>query len=210
MRAAAARAGQPPPGPHRRRLRAGLPSAHAGAGRPPCSASPAAGTRCWRSWKRACDFRVAGRTLDDAAGEAFDKGARLLGLRYPGGAELDRLAAQGDPATCVSRAPCRAVCDFSFSGLKTALLYYLREQTEADVLARSGPTSPPAIRARIVRQLVDKTVRCAEAESLRPVAMAGGVAANSGLRDGACAASASGGACERTCRRSPSARTTPP
>jgi N6-L-threonylcarbamoyladenine synthase len=126
-------------------------------------------------------FRVAGRTLDDAAGEAFDKGARLLGLPYPGGAELDRLAASGDPSAvrfprAMSRGP-----DFSFSGLKTALLYYLREQTEADVLAHKADIAA-GYQAAIVRQLVDKAVRCAEAEGLQTVAVAGGVAANSGLR----------------------------
>ena len=126
-------------------------------------------------------FRGAGRTLDDAAGEAFDKGARLLGLPYPGGAELDRLAATGAPAAvrfprAVPRGP-----DFSFSGLKTALLYYLREQTDADVLAHKADIAA-GYQAAIVRQLVDKAVRCAEAEGLQTVAVAGGVAANSGLR----------------------------
>jgi N6-L-threonylcarbamoyladenine synthase len=127
------------------------------------------------------DFRVAGRTQDDAAGEAFDKGARLLGLPYPGGAELDRLAAQGDPKSVrFPRAMARGL-DFSFSGLKTALLYYLRAQTEADVLARRADIAA-AYQSALVHQLVDKAVRCAEAESLRTVAVAGGVAANSGLR----------------------------
>jgi N6-L-threonylcarbamoyladenine synthase len=126
-------------------------------------------------------FRVAGRTLDDAAGEAFDKGARLLGLPYPGGAELDRLAALGDPAAvrfprAVPRGP-----DFSFSGLKTALLYYLREKSEADVLAHRADIAA-GYQSAIVQQLVGKAVRCAETEGLRTVAVAGGVAANSGLR----------------------------
>jgi len=126
-------------------------------------------------------FRVAGRTLDDAAGEAFDKGARLLGLPYPGGVELDRLAARGDPAAvrfprAVPRGP-----DFSFSGLKTALLYYVRERSEAEVLAHRADIAA-GYQAAIVHQLVDKAVRCAEAEGLRTVVVAGGVAANSGLR----------------------------
>jgi N6-L-threonylcarbamoyladenine synthase len=126
-------------------------------------------------------FRVAGRTLDDAAGEAFDKGARLLGLPYPGGAALDRLAAEGDPAAvrfprAMPRSP-----DFSFSGLKTALLYYLRGLSESDVTAHRADIAASYQRA-VVRQLVEKAVRCAEAEGLRTVAIAGGVAANSGLR----------------------------
>lgn len=126
-------------------------------------------------------FRVVGRTLDDAAGEAFDKGARLLGLPYPGGLELDRLAAEGDERSvrfprAMPRGP-----DFSFSGLKTALLYHLREQDESEVVAHRADIAA-SYQAAIVRQLVDKTLRCVEQEGLRTVALAGGVAANSGLR----------------------------
>src|SRR5205814_2973450 len=86
-----------------------------------------------RAWE---GVRVLGRTLDDAAGEAFDKGARLLGLPYPGGAEIDRLAAAGDPeafAFPVARVP---GLDFSFSGLKTALLYTVRDMHREEVEAR--------------------------------------------------------------------------
>jgi N6-L-threonylcarbamoyladenine synthase len=126
-------------------------------------------------------FRVAGRTLDDAAGEAFDKGARLLGLGYPGGAELDRLARDGDPAyvrfpRALPRGP-----DLSFSGLKTALLYDLRERPPAEVEAHRADIAA-SYQAAIVRQLVEKTLRCAQAEGARRVALAGGVAANEGLR----------------------------
>jgi N6-L-threonylcarbamoyladenine synthase len=135
-------------------------------------------------------FRVAGRTLDDAAGEAFDKGARLLGLPYPGGAQLDRLAAEGDKAFArFPRAMARGL-DFSFSGLKTALLYDLRERPQAEVEAHRSDIAA-SYQAAIVRQLVEKAVRCAEAEGLRDVAAAGGVAANSALR------AALGEACER-------------
>jgi N6-L-threonylcarbamoyladenine synthase len=127
------------------------------------------------------DYRVVGRTLDDAAGEAFDKGARLLGLPYPGGAELDRLAAKGDPtAVRFPRAMPRG-SDFSFSGLKTALLYYLRGRTDEDIEAHRADIAA-SYQAAIVRQLVDKAVRAAEAEGLSIVALAGGVAANAGLR----------------------------
>jgi N6-L-threonylcarbamoyladenine synthase len=135
-------------------------------------------------------YRVAGRTLDDAAGEAFDKGARLLGLPYPGGRELDRLAAAGDERFArFPRALPRGL-DFSFSGLKTALLYYVREQGEETVAAHRADIAA-SYQGTIVRQLVEKTVRCAETEGLRTVAIAGGVAANSGLR----------GALERECAR---------
>jgi N6-L-threonylcarbamoyladenine synthase len=127
------------------------------------------------------EYRVAARTMDDAAGEAFDKGARLLGLGYPGGKELDALAATGDPG--YARFP-RAVPrgrDFSFSGLKTALLYDLRGRDGGEIEAHRADIAA-SYQAAIVTQLVEKTVACAAAEGLRRVAIAGGVAANSGLR----------------------------
>ena len=126
-------------------------------------------------------YRVAARTMDDAAGEAFDKGARLLGLGYPGGRELDLLAAEGDARYV--RFP-RAVPrgrDFSFSGLKTALLYDLRDRDVAEAAAHRADIAA-SYQAAIVNQLVDKTVSCAAGEGLRSIAIAGGVAANSGLR----------------------------
>lgn len=126
-------------------------------------------------------YRVAAKTLDDAAGEAFDKGARLLGLGYPGGKELDELAARGDPG--FARFP-RAVPrgrGFSFSGLKTALLYDLRGREAAEVETHRADIAA-AYQAAIVNQLVEKTLAVAAAEGLRRVAVAGGVAANSGLR----------------------------
>ena len=132
--------------------------------------------------ERGVEFRVIGRTLDDAAGEAFDKGARLLGLPYPGGRELDRLAAGGDPSRVAFPRSLPRGFDFSFSGLKTALLYYLREhEAEArDDAARASLAA--SYQEAIVDQLVSKTVRCAEQEGLRSVAIGGGVAANSRLR----------------------------
>jgi N6-L-threonylcarbamoyladenine synthase len=127
------------------------------------------------------DYRVAARTMDDAAGEAFDKGARLLGLGYPGGRELDRLAAAGDAGFAAFPRAVPRGRDFSFSGLKTALLYDLKGRAEADVAAHRSDIAA-SYQAAIVNQLVDKTLACAEAEGLRSVAVAGGVAANSGLR----------------------------
>ena len=126
-------------------------------------------------------YRVTARTMDDAAGEAFDKGARLLGLSYPGGKELDLLAAQGD-ARYVSfpRAVPRGR-DFSFSGLKTALLYDLRDREAVEAAAHRADIAA-SYQAAIVNQLVDKTLSCAAGEGLRSIAIAGGVAANSGLR----------------------------
>ncbi len=126
-------------------------------------------------------FRVAARTMDDAAGEAFDKGARLLGLGYPGGRELDELAARGDAAFAAFPRAVPRGRDFSFSGLKTALLYDLRGR-DPDEVERHRADIAASYQAAIVRQLVEKTVACAAAEGLRRVALAGGVAANSGLR----------------------------
>jgi N6-L-threonylcarbamoyladenine synthase len=123
-------------------------------------------------------FTVLGTTLDDAAGEAFDKGARLLGLGYPGGAEIDRLAREGDPeafAFPVARVP---GLDFSFSGVKTALLY---ETRSLDVEKRRADLAASYQRA-IVRALVERTGEAAEKTGRERIAVVGGVAANSELR----------------------------
>ena len=125
-------------------------------------------------------FRVIGTTLDDAAGEAFDKGARLLGLGYPGGAELDRLARDGDPQAFdfpVARVP---GLDFSFSGVKTALLYEVRG-LERELPERRADLAASYQRA-IVRALVERTGAAAEQTGAERVAVVGGVAANSELR----------------------------
>jgi N6-L-threonylcarbamoyladenine synthase len=122
-------------------------------------------------------YRVLGTTLDDAAGEAFDKGARLLGLGYPGGKEIDALAKQGDPRAYdfpVARVP---GLDFSFSGLKTSLLYKVRDLAPAELEARKADLAASYQRA-IVRALVER-IAAAGAER---VAVVGGVAANSELR----------------------------
>jgi N6-L-threonylcarbamoyladenine synthase len=123
------------------------------------------------------DMQVLGTTLDDAAGEAFDKGARLLGLGYPGGREIDRLAREGDPEAYdfpVARVP---GLDFSFSGLKTALLYATRDLSPEQLEERKADLAASYQRA-IVRALVAR-VREAGAEK---IAVVGGVAANSELR----------------------------
>ena len=122
-----------------------------------------------------------GTTIDDAAGEAFDKGARLLGLGYPGGAAIDRLAREGDPTAYdfpVARVP---GLDFSFSGLKTALLYAVRELDPAEVEARKADLAASYQRA-IVRALVQRVREAAEATGFARLAVVGGVAANSALR----------------------------
>jgi N6-L-threonylcarbamoyladenine synthase len=122
-------------------------------------------------------FTVLGTTLDDAAGEAFDKGARLLGLGYPGGAAIDRLAREGDPTAFdfpVARVP---GLDFSFSGLKTALLYQVRDLVPGELERRRADLAASYQRA-IVRALVQRI----EAAGGDRIAVVGGVAANSELR----------------------------
>jgi N6-L-threonylcarbamoyladenine synthase len=122
-------------------------------------------------------YTVLGTTLDDAAGEAFDKGARLLGLGYPGGREVDALAKQGDPTAYdfpVARVP---GLDFSFSGLKTALLYKVRDLSPQELEARRADLAASYQRA-IVRALVGRL----EAAGGDRIAVVGGVAANSELR----------------------------
>jgi N6-L-threonylcarbamoyladenine synthase len=126
-------------------------------------------------------FRVLGTTLDDAAGEAFDKGARLLGLRYPGGAEIDRIAREGNAEGYdfpVARVP---GLDFSFSGLKTALLYKVRELPPDELAARRADLAASYQRA-IVTALVSRTREAAQQIGAERIAVVGGVAANSELR----------------------------
>jgi N6-L-threonylcarbamoyladenine synthase len=128
------------------------------------------------------DQTVLGTTLDDAAGEAFDKGARLLGLGYPGGREIDRLAREGDPAAYdfpVARVP---GLDFSFSGLKTALLYATRDLSPEELQARRADLAASYQRA-IVRALVARVDAASAETGARRIAVVGGVAANSELRE---------------------------
>jgi N6-L-threonylcarbamoyladenine synthase len=122
-----------------------------------------------------------GTTIDDAAGEAFDKGARLLGLGYPGGAEIDRLAQEGDVqafAFPVARVP---GLDFSFSGLKTALLYAVRDLGAEEAERRKADLAA-SYQDAIVRALVGRAREAAEQTGLERIAVVGGVAANSALR----------------------------
>ena len=125
-------------------------------------------------------FRRLGTTIDDAAGEAFDKGARLLGLGYPGGSEIDRLAHEGDPEAFdfpVARVP---GLDFSFSGVKTALLYAVRDL--GDGLPERRADLAASYQRAIVRALVQRTQEAAEQTGAERLAVVGGVAANSELR----------------------------
>ncbi len=140
-------------------------------------------------------FEVLGTTVDDAAGEAFDKGARMLGLGYPGGAALERLAVGGDPAAFSfpgspgerrrGRSPSRAAfaegLDFSFAGVKTALLYKLRELSEEERSERAGDLAA-SYQAAIVESLISRTERALRQTGSGRLAVGGGVAANGELR----------------------------
>ena len=126
-------------------------------------------------------FAVAGRTLDDAVGEAFDKGARLLGLGYPGGAELDRLARDGDPEAFSFPVANVPGLDFSFSGVKTSLLYAVKK-LEAGELERRRADLAASYQRALVTALVQRTDAAARLLGVERVGVVGGVAANSELR----------------------------
>ncbi len=141
-------------------------------------------------------FEVLGRTLDDAAGEAFDKGARMLGLGYPGGAALERLAAGGDPHAFsfpgsrsersrggrgANHSAFQQSLDFSFAGLKTALLYKLRELPAADAAARAADLAA-SYQAAIIDTLMLRAEQALERSGIDRLALGGGVAANGELR----------------------------
>jgi N6-L-threonylcarbamoyladenine synthase len=127
-------------------------------------------------------YRVVGQTLDDAAGEAFDKGGRLLGLPYPGGPEMDRLARDGDAeAFDFPRSLPGEGLDFSFSGLKTALLYRVRDLGDGGAAERRTDLAASYQRA-IVDSLATRARQAIEREGARRFAIGGGVAANSELR----------------------------
>ena len=132
------------------------------------------------------DMQVIGQTIDDAAGEAFDKCAKVMGLGYPGGPVINRLANEGDPKRFKFAKPHIAGLDYSFSGLKTSFLYTLRdavrenpnfvEENKADLCA--------SLQQTIVDILMDKVKLAVKQTGIRQVAVSGGVSANSGVRDG--------------------------
>lgn len=131
------------------------------------------------------DMEVIGQTQDDAVGEAFDKSAKLLNLPYPGGPLIDKYAKLGNPL--VFRLPLGEMpgLDFSFSGIKTAILYFLRDQTKAnpDFIAQNLPDICASIQYTLVQMLLNKLKRAARETGIRDIAIAGGVSANSGLRE---------------------------
>jgi N6-L-threonylcarbamoyladenine synthase len=129
-------------------------------------------------------MEVIGETLDDAAGEAFDKSAKLLGLPYPGGPLIDRYAREGDAARYAFPEPQIPGLNFSFSGLKTAILYFLQDRTARDpaFIAANLPDICASIQGRIVSILLNKLRKAARETGVTDLCIAGGVSANSGLR----------------------------
>jgi len=130
------------------------------------------------------DMTVLGQTLDDAVGEAFDKSAKLLGLPYPGGPLIDKYAKEGNPLAFKFPMSEMANLDFSFSGIKTAIMYFLRDnmKTNSEFIAQNLPDICASIQHTLVQMLLTKLKRAARETGIREIAIAGGVSANSGLR----------------------------
>jgi N6-L-threonylcarbamoyladenine synthase len=129
-------------------------------------------------------MKILGETIDDAAGEAFDKSAKLLGLPYPGGPLIDKYAAGGDPNRFQFPEPRIPGLDFSFSGVKTAILYFLQEETrkDPDFIQKHLPDLCASIQQRIVSILLHKLKKASLETGVKQVCLSGGVSANSGLR----------------------------
>lgn len=130
------------------------------------------------------DMEVIGRTIDDAAGEAFDKCAKVMGLPYPGGPHIDRLAAEGDPKKFRFAKPHIDGLDYSFSGLKTSFLYTLRDATrlDPDFIEKNKADLAASLQATIIDILLDKLKKAVDQTGVTTVAIGGGVSANSGVR----------------------------
>jgi len=129
-------------------------------------------------------MKIIGRTIDDAAGEAFDKCAKLLGLPYPGGPHIDKLAVDGDPDRFTFSKPRLEGFDFSFSGLKTSFLYFIRDRLKVDpgFIEHNRNDMAASLQKTIVEILMNKLIHAAREMGVRQIALAGGVSANSGLR----------------------------
>lgn len=132
------------------------------------------------------DLQVIGQTMDDAAGEAFDKAAKLIGLPYPGGPLVDQYAKLGNGDRFKFPEPQMPDLNFSFSGLKTAILYFIQQQqkADADFIKKNLHDICASIQQRIVSILLNKLIKAAQQTGITQVCLAGGVSANSGLRQG--------------------------
>ena len=130
------------------------------------------------------DMEVIGQTIDDAAGEAFDKCAKVIGLPYPGGPMIDKLAKEGDPKAFKFAKPKLPGLDYSFSGLKTSFLYFIRDRMaeNPDFIEENRADICASLQYTIIEVLMTKVKQAAKETGIRNIAVAGGVSANSGLR----------------------------
>ena len=131
-------------------------------------------------------FEILGQTIDDAVGEAFDKCSKMLGLGYPGGPIIDRLAKEGDPTRFKFTKPHIEGLDYSFSGVKTSLLYFVRDEMakDPDFLEKNKEDLCASFQKTLIDILLDKLVKAAKQTGIKEVTIGGGVSANSGLRRG--------------------------
>lgn len=131
------------------------------------------------------DMEVMGKTIDDAAGEAFDKCAKVMGLPYPGGPHIDRLSAEGDSSRFKFAKPHIPGLDYSFSGLKTSFLYTLRNnvKTDAGFIEKNKADLAASLQKTIIDILIDKLDKAVKQTGVKTVAIGGGVSANSGVRN---------------------------
>ena len=131
------------------------------------------------------EFEILGQTIDDAVGEAFDKCSKMLGLGYPGGPVIDRLARQGDPERFHFAKPHLPGLDYSFSGIKTSLLYFVRDEMAKDpsFLENNKEDLCASFQKTLIDILMDKLVKASKQTGIREITIGGGVSANSGLRE---------------------------
>ncbi len=130
-------------------------------------------------------MEIIGQTIDDAAGEAFDKCAKVMGLPYPGGPLIDKLAKEGNENAFTFNKPRIADYNYSFSGLKTSFLYFLRDQikTNPEFIEENKADICASLQKTIIDILMDKLIKASKDTGIKEIALAGGVSANSGLRD---------------------------
>ncbi len=131
------------------------------------------------------DFEILGQTIDDAVGEAFDKCSKMMGLGYPGGPVIDRLAKLGDPQRFKFAKPHVPGLDYSFSGIKTSLLYFVRDEMAKDpeFMEKNKEDICASFQKTLIDILMDKLVKAAKQTGIREITIGGGVSANSGLRE---------------------------
>ncbi len=131
------------------------------------------------------DFEILGQTIDDAVGEAFDKCSKMMGLGYPGGPVIDRLAKLGDPERFKFAKPHIPGLDYSFSGIKTSLLYFVRDEIakDPDFMEKNKEDICASFQKTLIDILMDKLIKAAKQTGIREITIGGGVSANSGLRE---------------------------